>query len=57
MTVMTIAEIKALADSKGWTLVMHEEDCEPASFTIAISGHRFARVSLDRLIAIVNHYR
>lgn len=57
MTAMTIAEIKALADSKGWTLVMHEEDCEPASFTIAISGHRFARVSLDRLIAIVNHYR
>jgi hypothetical protein len=54
---MTLAEIKSLADSKGWDLVMHEEDCEPVTFTVAISGHKFSRVSLDRLTAIVNHYR
>jgi hypothetical protein len=54
---MLVAEIKALADSKGWPLVMHEEDCEPVTFTISIGGHHFTRICLDRLIAIVNHYR
>ena len=54
---MTLSEIKSLADSKGWDLVMHDEDCEPVTFTLAIGSHRFSRVSLDRLVAIANHYR